>query len=221
MTKPLTKPQLVIIKKFVIYFCILIVAVSIPLYLGSVLEGYEQKEKALGNEVIEMNRKLDEFNRKAQEFSSHVQKWEALSEGDKSLLGLRINDAKETLDKLEAKYKLSSVKTSFSKPAEIIGDYKTETVTLYSSIVSISFNSLSDEMVYNFIGDLTKNFPGIVQIKSLSLNKPASITKEMLRKISIGEDVVIMSGTIDFYWHDLKYNGPMTQAAPNNGGPAK
>lgn len=208
----LHKAQRELLKKFGIYLVILIISTIFTVYLGGVSDDYQKKHTWLENDINELKRKLDGMNKKTLEFSEAVGTWEALPEEDKNLQGLRINDAKETLDKLQVKYKLSAFKTSFSKPEELVGDYQTDTVSMVSSIITISFNAISDEHVYNFVSEISKNFPGFVQIKSLSLNKPVAITKELLKKISAGEDVNILAVSLDFYWHDLKYKGTTTPA---------
>lgn len=216
-SKELTKTQHDIIKKLVVYVVLVVIASLFVFYLSGSVEESDKKYKWLQNDISELSRKLDGFNKKTLEFSEAVKTWDGLSDSSKKLEGLRINDAKDMLDKLQVQYKLSAFKTSFSKPEEIAGDYKTDTVSLVSSVISISFNAISDEYIYNFIEDITKNFPGYVQIKSFTMSKPAPVTKEILKKISLGEDVSIISVTLDFFWHDLKYKAPTEPPQPNGG----
>ncbi len=211
-----SKEQRELITKLTVYLLLLFVTVSFAIYINNTVEDYNKKSAWLKNDINELNRKLDGLNRKTLEFSEAIKTWENLSEEDKTLRGLRINDAKDLLDKLQAQYKLSVMKISFSKPEEISGDYKTDTVSIVSSTISMNFNALSDEMVYNFLGDLVGKFPGYIQIKSFSINKPAAITKEILKKISLGEEASIIPVSIEFYWHDLKYKGA-TQAPTSTG----
>ena len=204
MAITLNKSQIAMVKKIIIYFFVLVIAVVMPIYLQSVEDGYERQYKWLNNDTIEITHKLDGLNKKTIEFSDAVKKWEVLSDDDRKLGGLRINESKELLENLQKKYTLYDVKTSFSKPGELVKEHKTGAVSVYSSIVSISFNALSDEYVYNFIAEITNKFPGIVQIKSFILNKPSAITKELLKKISIDENASVVSASLDFYWHDLQ-----------------
>lgn len=208
MSMSFSRERKILLNKISIIVVLIVIVISISLYLGGVVDDFEKKNTWLKNDISETGRKLEGLNKKTLEFSEGVKVWESLPNSDKELPGLRINDAKDTIDKLQKKYKLSSVKTSFSKPDEIIGDYKTDTVGMVSSLINISFNALSDEYVYEFIADISKNFPGYVQVKALSINKPSIVSKEMLKRISLGEEVAVLSVTMDFYWHDLKYKGP-------------
>lgn len=218
----MSKSKKDLILKLSIFVILICVVASVTFYLGSIVDDLEKKESWLKNDIGDMGRKLEGMNKKTMEFSEGVKVWESISESDKSLTGLRINDAKDVLDKLQAKYKLSSVKTSFSKPDNIEGDYKTDTVGMVSSTISMNFSAISDEYIYNFILDMTKNFPGFVQIKSISINKPIEVNKETLKRIAAGEEVGIISVALEFYWHDLKYKGPTaTPGTPEGGGPAK
>lgn len=213
----LTKTQYDLAKKLIIYVILIIIAFVFSAYLSSSVEEYEKKYKWLQNNISELSQKLGEVNTKILAFSEAGKTWEALSDDEQKLQGLRINDAKDILDKLKTKYKLSAVKTSFSKPEEIAGDYKTETVSMVSSIISMSFSAISDEYIYNFVNDIINNFPGYVQIKNFSISKPAIISNEILKQISLGSEVSIISVTIDFYWHDLKYKGPPPSPSTSGG----
>jgi|GEM_PF-6849590 len=224
MPLSLGKTQVLIVKKMVICFVVIIIAIVVPIFLQSVSDSYDEQYKKLGNEIKDLKQRLEGLNKKTLEFSDDVKRWEALSEDDRKLQGLRINDARDILEKLQNKYKFTSVKTSFSKPDEIGADYKTDTVSMYASIVSVNFNSVSDDLIYSFMSELTQVFPGIVQIKSCTINKPAMVTKEVLKKISAGEDAQVISVTLEFYWHDLKYKGPANSSAtpsPPGGEPKK
>lgn len=206
----ISKTQRDVAIKITICIILIVFVSSISIYLSGTAEEYNKKYTWIKNDISELGRKLDGLNQKTVEFSEAVKAWESLPEDAKLLPGLRINDAKDILDKLQIKYKLTNVKTSFSKPEELSGDYKTDTVMMASSIISMTFNAKSDTYVYGFISDLTQRLPGYMQIKSLSINPPQQITKEVLKQISIGADVNIISVTMDFYWHDLKYKGPST-----------
>ena len=208
----LTKNQRDLAMKLGGYAIILIIVSSVAIYLSGTVDDYQRKHTWLKNDIADLNGKLSGLNKKTLEFSEAVKTWESMSEEDKNLQGLRINDAKDLLDKLQEKYKISSVKISFSKPEEILGDYTTDTVVMISSIISMSFDAISDEFAYKFIEDITSEFPGYVQIKSFSIKEATPVTKEIIKKISIGEDVSIIPVTLEFYWHDLKYKGTRVQS---------
>jgi hypothetical protein len=215
----LNKTQILVVKKIVISLVIIITALIIPIFAKNIADSYNAQYKKLGNDIRDMKQKLEGLNKRTLEFSDDIKKWEALTENDRKLQGLRINDAKEILEKLQKKYKFNSVKTSFSKPDEINGDYKTETVSMYSSVVSVNFNAISDDMIYGFVAELIHSLPGIVQIKNFSVNKPAAVTKELLKRIAAGEDAQVISGALEFYWFDLKYKRPSdsSDSAPLSG----
>lgn len=216
----LSKAQRETIKKLVTCLIVTVVSLAVPTYLSGKLTDMEKRKTWLDNDINDLNRKLEGLNKKTLELADSIKIWESFSDEDKKLEGLRINDAKEILDKLQKKYLLNSVKTSFSKPDEIGNDYKTETVAVISSIVTTSFNAISDEYVYNFVYELSKKLPGYVQIKNLTITKPNTVTKETLKKISVGEDVTVVPVNLDFYWHDLKYKPPVATTPGQAGAPA-
>lgn len=201
-----------IIVKLTIFVAVIVVTSALAFYLSGMKEEMDKKYVWIKNDIGDLNRKLEGLNQKTVEFSEAVKAWELLPKEAKALPGLRINDAKDILEKLQKKYRLTGVKTSFSKPAEITGEYKTDTVMLVSSVISMSFNAKSDNYIYGFIDDLGREMPGYVQIRSFSINNPAKISKDILKRIAQGEDVSVVSASIEFYWHDLKYKGKSTNS---------
>ncbi len=204
----ITKQQRDLIIRLVISAIIVISIGAFSLYLKGFVEDLDKKHTWLKNDIGELSRKLIGLNQKTLEFSEAVKTWENLSEEDKKLEGLRINDAKDMLENLQKKYKLGNVKTSFSKPNDLGGTYKTEVINVIASSINMNFTAASDEYVFNIINDLTTNFPGFVQIKSFSINKSGVVSKEIIKKIAAGEDVALVTVSLDFFWLDLKYKAP-------------
>lgn len=177
-------------------------------YLEKTIDDISQKKDWLRNEVNTIKDQLDGLNKKTLEFSEAVKTWESLPSGKKELQGLRINKAKDILDGYKIKYKLPVLETAFSKPTEEkLNDSRdsSETIIVISSNVSIQFEGLTDQYIIGFIQELMKDFPGYIQVTNLVITRAGEPTKEILRKISLGEMPGLIKGKIEFIWRDLKY----------------
>lgn len=197
-----------LIIRLVVYVVLLIGAALVIVYLTRTNDEVTRKRDWLKNDIRSLNSKLEGLNKKTLEFSEAVQTWESMGESEQKLSGLRINDAKDVLDKLSTKYKLSEVNTSFSKPEELKNKFVADTVAVISSNVTISFKGLTDEYAMRFVEALIREFPGYIQIRTLSLTQMQEINKDVLRLIAKGEQPQIIKGNLDFFWRDLKYVGP-------------
>jgi hypothetical protein len=203
-----------------VYALILGCVTGITIYLGTIDTQVNEKHNFLKNDIASLSRKLQGLSEKALEFSESAKIWETFPKDQQNLQGLRINSAKDLLDKLQEQYKLSNVKLSFSKPEDVVSDdYKTETVSVVSSEVNIDFSAIDDEYVFNFIGAILKDFPGYVQVNSLSVTRSKDVAKDVLMMIAAGEKASLVDVKIAFLWKDLKYKGPSSAAANAEGAP--
>lgn len=201
--------------RLVIYLVIIAVITVIFLYLDSVEAKYKQQYDWLRNDISSLGGKIEGLNQKTLEFSDAVEVWKGVGEEQQKLQGLRINDAKDMLDSLKTKHKLSEVNISFSKPEDLQDEnIKTESVSVVTSTVNISFKAVTDEHVFNFIMELAEKFPGYIQIKAFSLSRVDPITKDALEKLAKGETPGLVVGRVDFVWRDFKYKKPVS---PENG----
>ncbi len=171
----------------------------------SINEDYDR----LKNDTSSLNKKLEGLSKKALEFTESIKVWEKLDDESKTLAGLRINYAKDLLDKLKDQYRLSNVNISFSKPEELKDGYISDTIIVVSSDVSIQFSAITDEYLFGFVDSLLTQYPGYIQVKTFSVTKSKNITKDVLTQIAAGESPALVDGKIDFAWRGLKYKGPM------------
>jgi hypothetical protein len=170
-----------------------------------------EKLNWLENDIQAVRGKLDNLNKKTLEFSEAVKTWEEMTESEKKLQGLRINESKDLLDLYKEKFRLTKVNTEFSKPVALGDRMKTDFIKTISSNVSITFSTLTDELAFNFIYSLINEFPGHVNIRSYSLTRSGGIDKVILEDIARGNVPGLVTGKIDFIWRDLKYTPPKSE----------
>ena len=179
------------------------------IYLDGTQNEYSKKHSWLKSDIQSFQGKIDGMDQQTLAFSEAIEVWNSLPLEDRQMQGLRITDAKDLLDKLEKKYKLTGVQVSFSKPEDSKDeDLTTNSIVVSNSKVSITFKALTDEYVYNYIADIKKNFPGYIKLTSFYVRKAGEIDKGSLLQIAQGNMLGLVEAKIDFAWHDLQYNAP-------------
>jgi hypothetical protein len=113
--------------------------------------------------------------------------------------------AKDRFGYLMDKDHLSNMHLSMSSAKEMHGDgYKRPTAVAVSSDVSIDFEGLSDEYVYNLLKAIGEEFPVSSKITSVTLTRQENITKDVLRTISQTGTAPLVGGEIKFVWLGIK-----------------
>lgn len=205
-----------VIGRVVVYAAVLSVIILACIYLGDKKTQLQEQNDRLRNDISSLNKKLEGLSKKALEFSESIKVWETLDEQNKVLNGLRINDAKDLLDKLKEEYRLSGVNLTFSKPEDLKDQYVSDTIIVVSSDVSIQFSAMTDEYLFGFVDKLLSQYPGYVQVRSFSVTRSKNITKDVLLQIAAGENPGLVDCKLDFVWRGLKYKGPVTPAEDND-----
>jgi len=208
--------KLVIVRSTVYLSIFACVAVGM-LYLSQVDTTTTEKLQWLRNDINALKAKLDGMNQKTLELSEAIKAWEKLPAEQHDLDGLRINAAKDLLDKLQVRYGLSNIKTSFSKPQELTEGYNVENMKVVASTVTISFGALTDEQALQFLATLQENFPGYIQVRSFNLKTDRPITREVVEEVAKGQFPALVTGDIDFQWQDLRYTPSVTPKTPEKG----
>lgn len=181
--------------------------IGICLYLHGILGEMNEKNDWLRNDITSLEGKIEGLSKKALEFSDAVKTWKSMDEETRKLEGLRITLAKELLDKYEKECYFSEVTTSFSKPEELSEGLTSDMVAVISSSVTMDFKGLTDQHVLECLGRMMSDFPGYIQITSLSMNRSGVITKETLQKIAAGEKLGLVDVKLKFLWRDLTFKG--------------
>ena len=76
--------------------------------------------------------------------------------------------------------------------------------TIITTDISINFESPSDVHAFAFIDDLTKRFPGYLNIKSLSTRRTGEVSENTLRSLLKGGRANFIRTSISFEWLGLR-----------------
>lgn len=209
-------------KRLLLRIGILLVELVIAGTLYVLIDGKKKQQSErldwLVNDIQKSKSNLSRLKSRAKEYSEAIVIWDNTPEHKRSLVGIRINPAKELLEELSDTYRFSKTNITFSKPAQEDSDLDRPTVAIISSDISMTFNAITDEQVFRFIETLDKRSPGMIQLKSISLNLDGEITKDLLEAIAAGERPELVRGSINMVWRNLKYTGPAKSNLNSSGG---
>lgn len=162
----------------------------------------EYRDKLAG-EIRNIEGKISKSRQENNKLVDALNYWDSLPEGAKTMSGLRLSEAKEKLDEMVNTYWLSQVQTTFSKPAiEPHPDYSDFNIS--SSNVTISFDGISDTLIYAFADALRSDFPGFVTLKRFDVQQEGEMERETIKQIASGERPALFSGVVEFKWRDIK-----------------
>jgi hypothetical protein len=219
MKKKVAKKKILI--SLVVFLGSVGIFVAIIVYLFSLQTKSKEKYDWLKNDISSKERKIRGLSDQALEFAEAISVWEEFDEETKLLGGIRINSAKNVIEALEKKYRLSDFTIVFSKPEMVDTskkpEYKNELINVSASTVAIDFGAATDDIVYNFVSELMEKFPGYITINAFSVNRVRDVETEDLEKLAAGENVTLVNVKVRFDWRDFKYNPPIENSPTENG----
>ncbi len=121
----------------------------------------------------------------------------------------RIKEAREPLQFLKDKYRLSQLDITITPPTAMKEAFlKRENYIANASKVTLRFSGLTDELVLSFVHELFDEFPGYVSITSLDLEKVGDINEQTVATIKTGVFPILVKGILVFEW--IKVGSPKT-----------
>jgi hypothetical protein len=212
-----------ILLKILVLFLVFVMFVPVILYLSDLEDKTMQKTDWLKNNISSLQQKIEGLSGQALEFAAAKVLWNEFDEEAKKLQGIRISSAKNIIDNLEKKYKLSSFKVTFSKPAPVdttaYPNLVNDVIKVVESSVDVVFFAITDQFAFNFLNDLKAIFPGYIRIESFSVDRVGLVNMDNLTAISKGENPSLVSVKLKFIWRDLKYEPPVSPPNPETGEP--
>lgn len=201
--------QKTLLIKSVIFLGVIIVTGLVYLFVSDEYNQKAERLRWLENDIRTTRSKLSKLNQQAIDFGDALKIWQTIPEVKRGVQGLRINDGRAELKRLIDEYRLSDDIIEFNVPEEAKDPkLKADTIKTMVSEVNISFNAITDDLVFQMIEALNQKFPGYIQLKSLALSNEREVTQDMLEQIATGATPSLVRGSMDFTWWDMKYEGP-------------
>lgn len=166
------------------------------------------------SEIQQQKQKIETLLLQQKDFRESAKLWEQLSDDSKKLEGLRIEEGRLLLEELKDDYKLGSLDIKVTPPTELSGAYKTETSTIMSSKVNLSYTAISDQYALSFLDALLTRMPGYIQISNFSIRRDSDFSAAIIESIYNGQLPALVSVSLEFQWQDLKSTATTHIEAP-------
>lgn len=121
------------------------------------------------------------------------------------------------LETLNQQYKIKNLSLDISPAVlQIAAPYQRKTGGVNTSIVKISFESMTDEYAYSVMRDIIASFPGFLRVTTVNLTKSGAISDEILYAVKNGEIPPNVKSEFAFDWLGLevKNNDATTPPPP-------
>lgn len=194
-----------IIKSFSIAACLLALAACFFYYRANQEAKSEKLISNIKSQTSEIESEIESLTSKMEEVKKYKEIWVSISENKKSIIGIKVDNINLKIEQLSPKYNISQANIKVSFPENLKdGVFNISSSDLVSSVVNLSFNSITDTDALMFISDLVQSLPGYIVINRLSINKTRSYTKDDLLKISSGTATGAIQCNLDFFWYVYK-----------------
>jgi hypothetical protein len=86
--------------------------------------------------------------------------------------------------------------------------YRRGTSLIETRTVTVTFDALSDEDVYELIQAIQKELPGSAKITSLTLSRESRLTDQIVRTITKTGKFALVKGSLQFIWYGITPSDP-------------
>lgn len=181
-----------------------ILTVGVSVYISHMQSTTQTRLYRERNQTIQQQTKLQRLLQQKKEFAESIKLWKQLSGDSKSLSGLKIDESKDVLRRLENTYKLSNTSIIITPPEELYDIYKNDTTVVVSSKVTYAFETITDEIAFAFINELPKKLPGYIKIVSLKMERHGELNNDTITQLYEGTPVGLVRTHLVFHWRDIK-----------------
>ncbi|AIF80690.1 hypothetical protein I862_00625 [endosymbiont of Acanthamoeba sp. UWC8] len=129
--------------------------------------------------------------------------WEKIKNNNFNKIGLRIEEAKKVIDTASKDHFINNLSINLSSPV-IRKDVIKSKIGLEYSEIDIGLSSYLDTEVFNFIDELGKNIPGLLNYTSIDISSlDLDINDSLLQNIKQGGYKDLVQAKINIVWQDF------------------
>ncbi len=175
-------------------------------FLNIESEDYETHTSVLRREAQVMQRETTELQAKFAKVRQNAGLYqEALEKQSQGKLGISRQIVRDKFNQYNDKYFLGNLRLSMSGIEERSGaKYKRPSGSIIASDVSVNFEAISDEYVYEMINAMQDDMAGSAKITRISLQRQRTISDDILRLIGQKGTFPLVLGEIKFKWLGMK-----------------
>jgi hypothetical protein len=175
-------------------------------YLGILADDYDTQTNVLRREALQLQQQTTELQTKFSKVRANADVYqEVLEKQGKGTLSISRQVARDKFNQYNDQYYLGNLRLTMSGIEELSGSqYKRPSGTIQASEVSVNFEAVSDEYVYDMINAMQQQLSGSVKLTRLSLQRQRTLSDDILRLISQKGSFPLVVGEVRFKWLGMK-----------------
>lgn len=204
--------KLTVVTAICLVICALIV-ISIYQYQSSIQDDLDKikKETSSINGEIQKIENSQKSIRDAYDNFKNIRRNRIPTENTYNSSVARQITAKDILTELSQKYQFITLLPRLTPPKIKGSDNRrrrnqrnNELLATIESKMEIRFEAMSDELVYGFIEDAQKHFPGYLKLINLNINRRNDINADVLLKMKeTNRPLALVTGSLEFVWYTV------------------
>ncbi len=192
----------IIINSVTLLILFAIMACGVIFYLKFINDSRVKISK-INNQKNLYEQEIYKLQNQAAEYLRYSELWNDLDIKKKQFEEIKSDKINKLIEKISKKYSIKNAKITLSVPQKVsnpIFDNLT-TITLMSTIIDLSYFSLTDVNSISFINNFISNLSGQKIITSLSIKKEKNYTVQDFGNISAGRSNGNIKTNIRIYWY--------------------
>lgn len=206
------KSKLSSMVKKIIVLSVVFLTFSAILFLS--IEFFLSGKKAIKTEMDNLNQnnenvllEIKNIINKSIIAKNYIAKWEKdFTPSQKKLEGLEINDVQKIIQDVAIKNKIINMSVNFAPVIIVKGAFEKQNISTYTTLITTSFNAITDINVFNFIDDLKTELPGFIVIQEVNLVRTKRVDESFLKALETMNIATAINCDMKIRLYNLKQN---------------
>jgi len=168
---------------------------------------FDEEIKSLNANNNEITLQIKDIINKSLMAKNYIFKWEKeYSPSQKNLSGIEVGNIQKTIEDIAIKDNIINLTLNFSPVIVAQDAFKRENLTVYTALITLTFNTITDINIYKFLDDLKNELPGFVVIQKLNFKRIKKIDENFLKTLSTMNIPSAVDGSVEIRIYNLKQN---------------
>jgi hypothetical protein len=183
-----------------------LIALGVLYFLSGMKEDYETQIGVLRREADVLEQETTSLQEKFSKVQQNAGLYqEALEKESQGSLSITRQGVRDKFNQFNEQYFLGNLRLTMSGIEPLSGpDYQRTNGTIVSSDVSVNFEAVSDEHIYEMINAMMLQLPGTAKITRISMQRQRTLSDDILRVISQKGSFPLVVCEVRFQWFGVR-----------------
>lgn len=199
-----------IIKEATVLGGAIVISGGVAFGVASFADSTAQKKTAMESEITGITGQIQSITDQMQKSGASSAKFlEVFGARSEDQFEVNRKEARNLLAKLREKYRLASLNLTIS-PEKLNEDpaYQNVQSKVYNSDIKVDAGAMSDVHFFSFVDEMIKTMPGMLRIRSFTLERNRNVEKAVYNEISAGGKPELVKGSIQMDWEGFENKKP-------------